>query len=65
MMAQKMHPCADEVASCVMRAIVPLRPDGCYSVDAADAHRSREYVYDYGRGALVGDIADDWAVTLR
>lgn len=25
-----------------------------------------EYVYDYGHGApLVGDLSDDWEVTLR
>jgi hypothetical protein len=31
-MAQKMHPCAADVAFCVMRAMVPVRPDRCYSV---------------------------------
>jgi hypothetical protein len=36
-MAQKMHPRAVDVASCVMRAIVPVRRDRCYSVNAQPA----------------------------
>jgi hypothetical protein len=33
-MAQKMHPCTVDVEFCFMRAIVPVRPDRCYSIDA-------------------------------
>ncbi len=60
-MAQKTHPCAADVAFCVMRTMVPVRLDRCYSVVASSnpllARSKPALVYTVTAG--VGLVNDD------